>query len=642
LVEAIVLPAACRRLRLLSGVCAALTFAIGCMVLVGWAEHVAWMIRVLPRSVTMRPLTAVSFVLGAIALGLLLVGGRARALGRAAGALVMLDGLGALVEYALGKDLHFDRLVFGRSMIEWGGLYPGMMSLDAAVAFALLGVALLASGPRRPHFVRDALALAAGTIAGVVALGYAYGATSLYGAPPFAMALPTAIAICLLALGIVLEDPQGGLLRMLVHGSVGGAVARRLVPVTILLPIALSVLLVIFGPYDLKLGAALLVAALDIAFTTIVLWNASALERSEENLRAERARLETIVTCAPHGIVFVDAIEGRVENNPAAQMMTGQPAVSNRTDCLHADLVRRPDGTRIPGDEWPGERALRGESVSRLEARISRSDGTHLPVLMSAAPIRGPAGEVTGAVMAFEDITVLKELDRLRDEFASIVAHDLRNPISSILMNSELLLRHAEGVDTIEARTGALERIRRAAARLGDMVKDLLDASRIEVERLTLDRKPLPSRTTVEAIVEEVRPTLGEHPVKVATEGEPAPILADPVRFDQILTNLLENAAKYSPRDAPIDVKVASSADGVEVSVKDEGMGIAPEEVPRLFDRFYQSKRAREMRAGLGLGLYIVRGLVTAHGGRIWVDSEPAHGSTFHVWLPSAHEAERH
>jgi PAS domain S-box-containing protein len=642
LVEAIVIPAACRRLRLLSGVCAALTLAIGCMVLVGWAEHVAWMTRVLPRSVAMRPLTAVSFVVGAIALGLLLAGGRARAFGRAVGVLAMLDGLGALVEYALGRDFHFDRLVFGRNMIESGGLYPGMMSLDAAVAFVLLGVALVASAPRRPHFVRDALAVAGGTIAGVVALGYAYGATSLYGVPPFAMALPTAIAIGLLALGIVLEDPQGGLLRMLVHRSVGGAMARRLVPMTMVLPIALSLFLVTLGPNDRKLGAALLVAGLSITFTAVVLLNASALERSEESLRAERARLETIVTCAPHGIVFVDAIEGRVENNPAAQRMTGYPAVTNRTDDLRADLVRRLDGTPIPSDEWPGERALRGESVSRLEVQITRTDGTHLPVLMSATPIRGPADEVTGAVMAFEDITVFKELDRLRDEFASIVAHDLRNPISSILMNSELLLQQIEGKDAIEVRKPALERIRRAAARLGDMVKDLLDASRIEVDRLTLDRKLLPSRTTVEAIVEEVRPTLGEHPVKVATEGEPAPILADPVRFDQILTNLLENAAKYSPRDAPIDVKVASSADGVEVSVKDEGMGIAPDEVPRLFDRFYQAKRAREMRAGLGLGLYIVHGLVAAHGGRVWVESEPAHGSTFHVWLPSAHAAERH
>jgi NtrC-family two-component system sensor histidine kinase KinB len=796
---------------LLSAACAALTFAIGCMVLVGWEAHVAWMTRVLPRSVAMRPLAAASFVLGAVALGLLLAGGRARSVGRAAGALVMLDGLGAVFEYAIGKDLHFDRLVFGRSVIEAGDLYPGKSSLDAAVAFVLLGFALLLSRPRGRLLVRDMLAAAAGTIAGVVALGYAYGATSLYGAPPFTMSLLAAVAICLLALGILLESPERGLLRMLVHGTVGGAVARRLVPVTTVLPIALSLGLILVGPHDLKLAAALLVAALVVTFTAVVLWNASGLElidlermradenlrratdvvsavtgaalrrlserdllvnlcqrvkdlfetdtasilladeqrrelvvaasvgmqaeveakirvpfghgvagrifvkgapmmvpdlsqidvvspvlrenirsmlgaplvapdgrtvgvihvgtrrprhfteaeqrlmvltadrlasavtlaktqqelrASEEHLRAERARLETILTSAPHGIVYV-AMGGSVESNPAADRLTGYPPVQ-RMDGLRADFLRRPDGTPLPREEWPAERALRGEIVSRQELQVTRPDATRLPVLISGAPVRGPGDRVTGAVLAFEDITVFKELERLRDEFASIVAHDLRNPISSILMNAEVMLRQAQGRDTLEVRAAAVERIRRAAAHLGDMVKDLLDASRIEVDRLALDRKPLPSRTTVETIVEQVRPTLGEHPVKVATEGEPAPILVDPLRFDQILTNLLENAAKYSPRDAPIDVKVAPSEDGVEVSVKDEGMGIAPEDIPRLFDRFYQAKRAREMRAGLGLGLYITRGLVAAHGGRIWVDSEPAHGSTFHVWLPSA------
>lgn len=359
------------------------------------------------------------------------------------------------------------------------------------------------------------------------------------------------------------------------------------------------------------------------------------LRRSGERLAAERARLATILTSAPHGIVFVDALDGRVETNPAAEAMTGYPATGQHVDDARGNLLFRPDGTSIPRNEWPGQRALRGDSVSRVEVLISRNDGSRLPVIISATPVRGPGQRVIGAVLAFEDITVFKELERLRDEFASIVAHDLRNPISSILMNAEWLRR--QPADAIEPRAAGIERICRAAERLGGMVKDLLDASRIEVDRLRLDRKPLAPRATVEAIVEEVRPTLGEHPVKVAAEGEPAPILADPLRFGQILTNLLENAAKYSPRDAPIDVKVVSAEGGVEVSVKDEGMGIAPEEIPRLFDRFYQAKRAREMKAGFGLGLYITRGLVTAHGGRIWVDSQHEHGSTFHVWLPCGH-----
>jgi PAS domain S-box-containing protein len=728
----------------------------------------------------------------------------------------MLDGLGALLEYAVGKDLHFDRHVFGRSIIDGGGLYPGMLSLDAAAAFLLLGTALLLSRSRGPHVRRDALAAMAAAIASVVVLGYAYGATSLYGIAPFAMALPTAVAICLLALGILLEDPEAGLLRMLVHGTVGGVMARRLVPLATVVPIALSLGLLILGPRDLKLAAALLVACFVVTFTAVVLWNASALEQidleriradqnlqratdvvsavtdatlrrlpmrdllmdlcarvkdlldtdtarillpdesnqvlvvaasvglhadveaevrvpvgrgvagrifssgapmtfpdlskvddvvspvlrehirsmlgaplvspsgrtigvvdvgsrrgrqfteaevsvlvlaanrlanavtlaktqedlreSEGYLRAERARLTTILTSAPHGIVFVNT-SGRAEGNPAAEEMTGY-ASATELDDFPADLVHLPDGSLVSRAEWPGERALRGETVSRVELVVTRRDGTCLPVLMSATPVRGPGDRITGAVLAFEDITVFKELERLRAEFASIVAHDLRNPISSILMNAEILLRQAEGRDTIEVRTASLERVRKAAAHLGDMVQDLLDASRIEVDRLTLDRKPLPSRATVEAVVEQVRPTLGEHPVTVATRGEPAPILADPVRFGQILTNLLENAAKYSPRNAPIDVSVLPSADGVEVSVKDEGIGIPQDEMPRLFDRFYQTKRAREMKAGLGLGLYIARGLVAAHGGRIWVESEAAHGSVFHVWLPSARAAE--
>ena len=654
------LPSAGARLRALSGACAALTFALGCMVLAGWETHTPWLRSVLPRFVAMRPLTAAAFVLGGIALALLLAGGRARTAGRIVGSLLVLDGLGALLEYALGTDFHFDRLVFGSDVVELGdGLYPGRLSLDAAVGLVLLGVAFAISRPRGKLVLRDLLAVVACTIAGVVALGYAYGATRLYGVAPFAMAPNTAIGFILLATGLLLEDPRRGLLRMLAHGTVGGVMARRLLPLTTLLPFAVGLVVAVIGPrldtYGVRLGAAMLVGALIVTFTVVILWNASGLERmdlqrrlaneslrrSEAVLRAERSRLATILERAAHGIVFIDSSGEHLEANPAAEAIVGMPVSGRTLDDLSVDLCD-PGGRPLQHDEWPGVRALRGESVSGFELVVARADGTSLPVAVSATPVRDAGGAVTGAVLMLQDITVYKELDRLRDEFASIVAHDLRNPISAILMNVEVILREAEGRPTVEVSTSVLERIHRAGARLGDMVKDLIDASRIEVERLPLDRKRVRSTEAVEAIVEQVRPTLGEHPVHLATEGEPAPILVDAVRFDQILTNLLENAAKYSPKAAPIDVKVAPSDGGVDVSVSDEGMGIAPEDIPLLFDRFYQSKRAREMKTGLGLGLYIVRGLVEAHGGRIWVDSRLEHGSTFHVWLPSAPAQPQH
>jgi signal transduction histidine kinase len=116
-------------------------------------------------------------------------------------------------------------------------------------------------------------------------------------------------------------------------------------------------------------------------------------------------------------------------------------------------------------------------------------------------------------------------------------------------------------------------------------------------------------------------------------------VLADPARFDQIFTNLLENAAKYSAPASAIRVVIEGADHGVTVTVEDRGPGIAAVELPRLFDRFYQAPRARAQKSGLGLGLYIVKGLVDAQGGRIWVESEPGEGSRFHVWLPAAEGA---
>lgn len=223
------------------------------------------------------------------------------------------------------------------------------------------------------------------------------------------------------------------------------------------------------------------------------------------------------------------------------------------------------------------------------------------------------------------------ELDRLREEFAAVVAHDLRNPLHTILLQVDLLLREADPA----ART-ALRRIERGARQLVQQVNDLLDASRIEAARLALHPERVSPADAVTALVEQIRPTLGQHPVTVAVEGTPPPVCADPTRLAQILTNLLENAAKYSPPEAPIAVTVRPSAAGTTIAVEDHGVGIAPAELTRLFDRFYQTRRARALKTGLGLGLYITKGLVRAHGGRLEVASTPGSGSVFSVWLPAA------
>lgn len=358
--------------------------------------------------------------------------------------------------------------------------------------------------------------------------------------------------------------------------------------------------------------------------------------QAKERATRERARLETILEYAPHGIVYVDLLERRTLGNPAADRLLGVKVSDHEPFQDPPVPIYFPDGRRVTHDEDPATRAARGESMTRMELVIQRPTGERRPVLLSATPVMCEHSHVEGVVIAFEDISALKELERLREEFAAIVAHDLRNPITAIRATADIaLMRAHDGNDDLVVSRSGVERVRHAAARLDNMVKDLMDASRIEVGRLALETTQVDAADAVNSLLSQIRPTLGVHPLEIDIEGAPR-ICVDPLRLEQILTNVVENAAKYSPDAAPIVVRVRQRDQGVVIAVVDRGSGIPRDELPLLFDRFYQAQRARAMRKGLGLGLYITKGLVEAHGGRISVDSEPGRGSTFEVWLPLA------
>ncbi len=346
----------------------------------------------------------------------------------------------------------------------------------------------------------------------------------------------------------------------------------------------------------------------------------------------ERRIFQALVEHAPHGIVYLPDDPGcAVFGNPAAERMLGR--VTRANDPARTFDLCHPDGRPIPEDELPSTRALRDEAVINLEVVIRRRSGPVLPALLSAAPVRSEAGVKLGAVVIYEDITTLKEFENLRVQFMAIVAHDLRTPLQSLLLQIESLLkRTSSGAASVPV--SALEAMKRNSQRIDFLIRDLLDASRIDAKRVVLHRKTVSVLDLAAALVGQIQGALGDHPVLLDVCGEPPPVSADPLRLEQILTNLLENAAKYSAEGMPIRIVVAASGEGVALSVEDHGHGIPPEEIPRLFDRYYRTSRAREQRRGLGLGLYIARGLVEAHGGRISIRSSPGLGSTFEVWLP--------
>ena len=227
-------------------------------------------------------------------------------------------------------------------------------------------------------------------------------------------------------------------------------------------------------------------------------------------------------------------------------------------------------------------------------------------------------------------------LARVHQEFSAVIAHDLRSPVSTILLQVDSLLRDRPGDEHITVARKTLERLRRSARRITEMTNDLLDVSRLELSRMPLDKRLVDPVPVVEALLAQLAPTLMGRQVSLQVHGELPRVLVDPARFDQVLTNLIENAAKYSPPNTPISITIEAAEGGAVLTVEDRGPGIAPEEIPELFNRFYQAPRARAHKSGLGLGLYIAKGLVECHGGRIWVDSRPGEGSRFHVWMPGS------
>jgi signal transduction histidine kinase len=278
---------------------------------------------------------------------------------------------------------------------------------------------------------------------------------------------------------------------------------------------------------------------------------------------------------------------------------------------------------------------LREEAVINLEVVIERRHRRAIPALVSAAPVRSGSGAKLGAVVVFQDITALKELQHLRRDFMALVAHDLRTPLQTVMLQLEALLRRAVG-DSIHVPISTLQLMKRSGQRLDRLVRDLLDASRLESEGVHLEVARVQLSELASSVVSQAEGALGTHHVVVEVTGSPPPVLADPLRLEQILTNLLENSAKYSADGGTIHILVAPSGRGATVAVEDEGPGLSPEELPRLFDRYFQTQRARAKRSGLGLGLFITKGLVEAHGGTITVESIPDHGSTFRIWLPAA------
>lgn len=358
-----------------------------------------------------------------------------------------------------------------------------------------------------------------------------------------------------------------------------------------------------------------------------------------ERERQRAGELDAIIENMAEGVAVIDQSGQVVRLNRVARQIWELPWPEGQhghiRDFAPLDF-RYPDGKAIPLEDWPINRALRGETFRDFEATYVRSDGRRYHLRFGGSALRDESGNVILAINVFYDISEIRDLERQREEFISVVAHDLKGAMTIIRGYSGLLLRSKDKFGLTPSLEKAIDTIADQTRRLDRMIDDLLDVSRIEARRLKLEKRPVDLVSLIQDVVGRTQEMTRGHQVTSEVRDTIPAIYVDPDRIEQIMTNLLSNAAKYSYPETPIIVDVERREGEVMVSVTNAGPGIKREDVPKLFTRFYRTEAAQlEKAPGLGLGLYITKGLVEAHGGRIWVESEPGRYTTFHFTVPA-------
>lgn len=372
----------------------------------------------------------------------------------------------------------------------------------------------------------------------------------------------------------------------------------------------------VLGVDNRKLGRTLTRSDLTVLmamadYAAIAIENARLYQRTE----TERRKLETVLTQIENGVIVVDAENRLILINRAAQEALG---VNGRT-VVGQSIVESLDEPRLLN-------LLRAPGSHPRREEIELPDGRTFNAQRTAI-------EGVGQAIVLQDITHLKELDRIKSEFVTTVSHDLRSPLTAILGYVELIER--AGVVNDQQRD-FIRRVQLSVQQITNLVTDLLDLGRIEAG-LETSRESSPISVLARYAVEGLRASAETRGLVLETElPEDLPLVSgDPIRLRQMIGNLLDNAIKYTPKGGTVGIRVAVEGDQIILKVFDTGPGIPPADQPYLFDKFFRASNVADRTPGTGLGLSIVKSIVDHHDGRIWVESALGKGTTFTVVLPS-------
>jgi len=354
-------------------------------------------------------------------------------------------------------------------------------------------------------------------------------------------------------------------------------------------------------------------------------------EKSLRDIATEKSKVKTIINCMGDGVLVCDRDGCIVLSNPAASRMlkiSESSLLGNfLPQCnLHSELAKTIQESLTTKD-------VSYASVSQ-ELGIGESGESFLRA--HTAPVKNDLGETMGSVTVLQDISHLKELDKMKSEFIAMVTHELRAPIAAVEQLLTVILNKMAG-EVTQKQEQLLSRAKERTKGLLDLIKDLLDLSKIEAGKMVQYKEPLFLQEVIQRVVELMRAQAENKKIDLqfSPPSQMSMIHADRNSMEGIFTNLISNAIKYTPEGGKVIVQVSEEGGFVNASVSDTGIGIKREDLSRIFDKFYRVKSSETRQiVGTGLGLSIVKSIVDAHLGSISVESEEGGGTTFTVLLP--------
>lgn len=354
-------------------------------------------------------------------------------------------------------------------------------------------------------------------------------------------------------------------------------------------------------------------------------------------LENERDRYQAVLKSIGDAAVIIDSQGNIIFWNATAEQLihfTAQEALGKPYDEILRPVHK--DRTPIAKESRAIQRALTRGDVTRSQVYYRTKEDSLVPVRTSTAPVREANGSIAGVVTVFEDASREEELDRVKSEFITVTSHQIRTPLSSVKWSSEILLSGDLGpLNT--AQQGYVEQVLRSTERLISIVSDLLNIALIEEGKVAVEAKPAKLDEIVDHVVSDLITLARPRNLTVTVKKKTAipELTIDRAKISQVVHTLIFNAIMYSVRKGEVSVLLAVDGDSVLFECKDEGVGIPRESQGRVFEKFFRASNVLTIEpSGTGVGLYLAKLMVEAHGGKIWFDSHEGHGSTFSFSLP--------